>query len=139
MLKDENKKVEIGKTIDDLIIQHCRIHDCCMQDNKSKLVLDIIEAKHSDLIKDIEWERVCNECGGACQDEFYRKCIRCNGVGKITRPATIEEVLEMIKHGITTLELIAATHEGEGTGNASMVALTINRGRLKVKDDKQTT
>ena len=135
-LREGNKRVETGKTIDDLIIKHCHTHACCMQDNKSELVLDIIEAKHSDLIKNIEWVGECESCrgrGGEVNFKHSNLCPKCNGIGKITRPATIEEVLGNVP---LMLDIMQVLYKELPNIKATVEqALTINNGRLRIKED----
>lgn len=43
----------VRDTINELIVEHCRTHGCCMEDDKSDLVAEILEAIGTDVAKDI--------------------------------------------------------------------------------------
>jgi hypothetical protein len=40
-----NDRVDLGNEIDSLIVAHCNSHQCCMEDNKSDIVNDILDLK----------------------------------------------------------------------------------------------
>lgn len=40
-----NDRIDLGTEIDNLIVAHCNSHQCCMQDNKSEIVNDILDLK----------------------------------------------------------------------------------------------
>ena len=40
-----NDRVDLGNEIDSLIVAHCNSHQCCMEDNKSEIVNDILDLK----------------------------------------------------------------------------------------------
>lgn len=84
---------------------------------KAGLILNLF----SDLIKDIEWVGECDHCdNGWVLDRVGNECLKCNAIGKITRPATIEEVLE---HSSLHFKSVRAS------------GLTINNGRLRIKEE----
>lgn len=81
----------------------------------------------SDSIKGIEWAGECPDCKGKCytQSGSYRSgCIDCDGTGEITRPVTLEEVLEKVPQWI---RLIDGVFPNE--------ALCINGGVLRIKEE----
>lgn len=90
--------------------------------------------KYSDYIKDIEWVGECNACdNGWVLDRVENECVKCNGTGKITRPATIEEVLEAMV-GVLDHINMPIMDAAILRGAIKEQALTINNGRLRIKD-----
>lgn len=96
----------------------------------------------SDSIKDIQWEGECKECENGwlekCGCPFrrvdYLECAKCNGTGKITRPATIEEVLEFSLKAIKLINKQIIYVGTIYTGDINR-AITINNGQLRIKED----
>lgn len=99
-MKDLNKRVEQAQTqtIDNIIIKHCNSHSCCMEDNKSEIVNEILDCKYADIIKDVEW------VGGSCNVNLVASNICEFGTKgcytKHIRQATINEVLEFALESI---------------------------------------
>ena len=52
-----NDRVDLGNEIDSLIVAHCNSHQCCMEDNKSEIVNDILDLKSPPF----DWIRVENK------------------------------------------------------------------------------
>ena len=90
-----------------------------------------------DLTKDIVWVGECiSECergiikGRHPEDDVI--CYRCNGIGTITRQATLEEILTVTKH---LMNLADITKRGYFTKPEHIeTALTTNNGTLKIKE-----
>lgn len=100
---------------------------------KAGLILNLF----SDLIKDIEWVGTCPKEIEIDAPEYptrkaFDVCPKCNGTGNTTRPASIEEVLEMFPEILNILNL-------GGTvwipSDPVQNALTINNGRLRIKEE----
>ena len=71
-------------------------------------------------ISGIEWVGECDTCTNWCRDITKPiPCHKCNGTGTITRPATIEEVLEIVRE---TME---------------WQTIAINNGQLKVRSQNE--
>lgn len=113
--------------------------------------------KPEELTKDIQWHGECPDCKGRCytQTGSYKSgCIECNGTGQRTRTATLEEIMEDYKR-LRTLEeeLVGLISESDGVNGLHLngdladwnwlieegwigsIALTVNNGQLRVKDE----
>lgn len=110
---------------------------------QSKRIIALIDKHLSDSIKDIEWvgECVCDK--GNVYFEMpktkkeYEICPKCNGTGKVTRPATIEEVLREVK---TRIRIVGDINNPKKTHHniahrayVAELSLTVNKGILSVK------
>lgn len=103
-------------------------------------------------IKDIEWVGKCSneDCFGTGvlhysdgnNDEDIPSgatCPDCKGVGQITRPATLEECLDALPNLINLCIDYFKTAERIGLMVDEEQALTINNGRLRMREQKTTT
>ena len=91
--------------------------------------------------KDIEWAEECERCKLEWQqdrdDDNSGNCPECNGTGKITRPATLEEVLEVLPK---ILRLTSEDYSCQcnlcycGICAVRIAALTVNNGQLRIKE-----
>lgn len=84
----------------------------------------------------IEWVGECDRCYGAKKFREASKpphivsdCPKCNGTGTITRPATLEEVLEKLPKIIEKLSWFY-----DNNYYHDKLALIINNGTLRVKE-----
>lgn len=144
---DLNKRVKQGTTIDELVIIHCKTHQCCMDDNKSELVNAILDCKYVEAIKDIEWVGDCRSCHGKKVLNWKYKsvdCHTCKGKGTITRQATMGEVVEWGKLSHMALNprfWDSKEHEAWHSDIPNMMTafealrntITVNGGTLRIK------
>lgn len=107
----------------------------------------------NDPIEDIEWVGECDKCKG--EGEYMlsyprpggnpgyqnRTCEACNGTGKITRPATIEEVMEKVPLMLIALSEYSKMSSCDKTDCKKCQKMkefpTINNGRLRIKERKE--
>lgn len=89
-------------------------------------------------IEGIIWVGKCPNCNGAgklnLDSGSYDPCLRCDGIGSLTRPATIEEVLEAMVGVLTHLN---SPVMGAATLREIIEeqALTIHNGTLRIKEE----